>query len=123
MGLINFRDKEYTCRSLTPEERKGWDKLVREAGKAIWRPAEIYWKKLGNIPMDAKKHCLAEYLRTLDWELPPLDVRMKALRVDMLKELAAVICPDLPIEEITKETAREFLAAIDPYFIEVRTTG
>lgn len=123
MGVINFKEKEYSCRSLTQEERKGWDNTVKEAAKVIWRPAETYWKKLGNIPMDAKKHCLAEYLKTLDWDAPPKEVRLKALNIELLRQLSTVMCPDLPTEEITRETAQEFLACVDPYFIEVRTVG
>jgi hypothetical protein len=120
MGLINFIDKEYSCRSLTTEERKIWDNRVREAGKAIWRPAEDYWKKLGNIPMEAKKACLVEYLRTLNWECPPLAVRLRALSVEMLQLLATKCCPDLPPELITRETAQKFLECVEPYFIEVK---
>ena len=123
MGQITFQDIEYTCRSLNDGERKKWDEAVKEAAKAIWRPAEDYWKKLGNIPNDAKKHCLAEYLKSLNWDAPPKEVRVKALTIELIQQLMLVMSPLFPQELITRETAGEILGLLDPYFIEIKTNG
>jgi hypothetical protein len=123
MGLINYKDVEYTCRSLNDGERKLWDEAVRRAAKVIWKPAEEYWNSLGNIPEGAKNYCLAEYLKTLDWEAPPKRCRIAALNAFLVKEVMAIMCPEFPLGEITDETYLDVLALLNPYFIEVRSNG
>jgi hypothetical protein len=123
MSQITFQGIEYPCRSLNDKERKLWDEGVRVLAKTFWTPAEDYWNNLGDIPMEAKKYCLADYLKSLDWEKPSKECRAKAMIVPMVKQLMAVMAPTFPQELITEETRKELLCLLDPYFIEVRTSG
>lgn len=128
MSNITYNDVEYECRSLADDERKKWDERIRVAAKAIWKPAEDYWRRLGGIPFQAKKYCLAVYLRKLDWEHPPQSVRIQVFQypemgVPLLKQLLSVMSPDFPPDLITEETVPAILRLVEPYFIEIRQKG
>ena len=119
MGMITWNDKEYQCRSLNTDERRTWDNLVTEMAKHDWHPAEDYYRKLGDIPEAVKAVCVAEYLKTIDWNKPPMSVRTMCLRPTMVRHLLSMMVPDFPPEEVDAKTSSAILRLLNPYFIEI----
>lgn len=121
MSNITYLGVEYLCRSLSLEEQKIKDHLLRKHAKFYWHPAQEYLSRLGDLPESTRNHCLAVYLRDLDWDEPPQSARIKAMDVGFTKWLLGLMCPTFPVDLVTDTTNEAILWLLNPYFIFTRS--
>ena len=121
MGQINYKDAEYECRSLTPQETANFRFCLKKYAKQFWHPAQDYLKKLGDLPQEQLNYCLASYLEKLDWDNPPPEVIREHIDVEFVAALLEVMAPEFPQELVIAESLPELMALLNPYFIFLET--
>jgi len=121
VGKINYKDAEYECRSLTPQETANFRFCLKKYAKQFWHPAQDYLKKLGDLPQEQLNYCLASYLATLNWDNPPPEVIREHIDAGVVATLLQVMSPEFPQELVTEESLPELMTLLGPYFVFVET--